>query len=431
MRCLHAQVVPSACGTSVWRSPGRASALPRLRSALRSDWPVLLGPESCRRTRQPRFANACDTRGESVYEALRADPEPALLVAEEARCHWSPERPFLNEWEVACRQTVGGAMPRQGVRKFEKSRASTYETHPTRRKVACPSLRELDVKTQEHHVAESRRRLATHFWPSTRRSQLPSPQWVEDRALQHRHVMEAGSSAVIARMVQRELAAGDRERRLPAAIACSGALIACASSRRDVGQHRVDEPDRRAPARRRRGRRCRPVLARDAGRHQIFIRRCSTPRSAIMPMWISCTVKNASSEQTRMSHAVARSSAPPMQPPWIAQITGRRASSSALKQSISLRSESWKLSRAHCAVWRWRGIARRRSRTRRATCRRRSACRSMQDHEHSAPRRRNCPATGRTASRSAGKNGERHRVQALGPVHAVADGRCRCRASQG
>ena len=69
-----------------------------------------------------------------------------------------------------------------------------------------------------------------------------------------------------------------------------------------------------------------------------------------MPMWISCTVKNASALQTRMSHAVARSSAPPMQPPWIAQITGKRASSIALKQSISLRSVSWKFSRARYAA---------------------------------------------------------------------------------
>ena len=30
-----------------------------------------------------------------------------------------------------------------------------------------------------------------------------------------------------------------------------------------------------------------------------------------MPMWISCTVKKASALQTRMSQAVARSSAPP------------------------------------------------------------------------------------------------------------------------
>jgi hypothetical protein len=37
-----------------------------------------------------------------------------------------------------------------------------------------------------------------------------------------------------------------------------------------------------------------------------------------MPIEISCTVKNASALQTRMSHAVARSRAPPMQPPWIA-----------------------------------------------------------------------------------------------------------------
>ncbi len=39
-----------------------------------------------------------------------------------------------------------------------------------------------------------------------------------------------------------------------------------------------------------------------------------------------------------------------MQPPWIAQITGSRASSSALKHSISLRSESWKFSRARALL---------------------------------------------------------------------------------
>ena len=54
-----------------------------------------------------------------------------------------------------------------------------------------------------------------------------------------------------------------------------------------------------------------------------------------MPIEISWTVKNASALHTRMSQAVARSSAPPMQPPWIAQTIGKRASSSALKQSIS------------------------------------------------------------------------------------------------
>ncbi len=69
-----------------------------------------------------------------------------------------------------------------------------------------------------------------------------------------------------------------------------------------------------------------------------------------MPIEISCTVKNASALQTRMSHAVARSRAPPMQPPWIAQITGKRASSRALKQSMSLRSDSWKASRSRAVV---------------------------------------------------------------------------------
>ena len=69
-----------------------------------------------------------------------------------------------------------------------------------------------------------------------------------------------------------------------------------------------------------------------------------------MPIEISCTVKNASALQTRMSQAVARSSAPPMQPPWIAQTTGKRASSSALKQSIRRRSDSWKASRARAVV---------------------------------------------------------------------------------
>ena len=65
-----------------------------------------------------------------------------------------------------------------------------------------------------------------------------------------------------------------------------------------------------------------------------------------MPIEISCTVKNASALQTRMSHAVARSSAPPTHAPWIAHTIGKRASSSALKQSMSFFSDCWKLSRS-------------------------------------------------------------------------------------
>src|SRR6478752_6839027 len=69
-----------------------------------------------------------------------------------------------------------------------------------------------------------------------------------------------------------------------------------------------------------------------------------------MPIEISCTVKNASALQTRMSQAVARSRAPPMQPPWIAQMAGNCASSRALKQSISFLSDSWKASRSRAVV---------------------------------------------------------------------------------
>ena len=65
-----------------------------------------------------------------------------------------------------------------------------------------------------------------------------------------------------------------------------------------------------------------------------------------MPIVISCTVKNASALHRRMSHAVARSRPPPTQPPCIAQIAGKLASSRALKQSISRRSDSWKASRS-------------------------------------------------------------------------------------
>jgi hypothetical protein len=82
----------------------------------------------------------------------------------------------------------------------------------------------------------------------------------------------------------------------------------------------------------------------------IFGKRCRTPRSAAMPIEISWTVKNASALQTRMSQAVARSRAPPMQPPWIAQTIGKRASSSALKQSMRRRSDSWKARRSRGVV---------------------------------------------------------------------------------
>ena len=88
-----------------------------------------------------------------------------------------------------------------------------------------------------------------------------------------------------------------------------------------------------------------------------------------------------------------------MQPPWIAQITGKRASSRALKQSMSLRSDSWKASRcARRARWR---ASRRRRRRRRAPCRPRSACRSTR-----SPARASSPPSpsARTASRTAGKN---------------------------
>ncbi len=60
-----------------------------------------------------------------------------------------------------------------------------------------------------------------------------------------------------------------------------------------------------------------------------------------MPMWISCTVKNASAVHTRRSHAAARSSAPPTQAPCTAQTIGKRAASSTSKQAIRRRSCVW------------------------------------------------------------------------------------------
>ena len=58
--------------------------------------------------------------------------------------------------------------------------------------------------------------------------------------------------------------------------------------------------------------------------------------SAVMPMLISCTTKNASALAYRRSAAVARSSAPPMQPPWTATSTGTRAFSSAVAVHCSV-----------------------------------------------------------------------------------------------
>ena len=119
-----------------------------------------------------------------------------------------------------------------------------------------------------------------------------------------------------------------------------------------------------------------------------------------MPIAISCTVKNASALQTRMSQAVARSSAPPTQPPWIAQITGKRASSSALKQSISWRSDSWNASRA-------RGVAVASSASplpKTSSAMPAQKCRPV-DEITSARVSPPAMPSPRTASRSAGKNG--------------------------
>src|SRR5262249_2700914 len=75
----------------------------------------------------------------------------------------------------------------------------------------------------------------------------------------------------------------------------------------------------------------------------ILGRRWSVPTSAVMPMFVSCTTKNASSVAYRMSHAVTRSTAPPTQPPWIAARTGIRARSIAVNDSWSRRTISCRL----------------------------------------------------------------------------------------
>ena len=64
---------------------------------------------------------------------------------------------------------------------------------------------------------------------------------VEDRALQRRHLLERGCGAVVARMVQRELGAGDRQRRLGRDRARDGERVR--QRRLGVGQHGIHEAD--------------------------------------------------------------------------------------------------------------------------------------------------------------------------------------------
>ena len=60
-------------------------------------------------------------------------------------------------------------------------------------------------------------------------------------------------------------------------------------------------------------------------------RRGKVPTSAVMARLISWMTKKASFVAKRMSAQVDMSTAPPMQPPWIAMMTGMRASSRQLK----------------------------------------------------------------------------------------------------
>ena len=92
-------------------------------------------------------------------------------------------------------------------------------------------------------------------------------------------------------------------------------------------------------------------LARHALRHDPVRGAAASPRSAIMPMWISCTgeegvgaVDAACRRRWRGSERAADAAAPARR-----RITGKRASSSALKQSIRRRSDPWKLRRARAA----------------------------------------------------------------------------------
>ena len=168
--------------------------------------------------------------------------------------------------------------------------------------------------------------------------------------------------------------------------------------RRGVGQHRVDQADRE------RALGAEPLagvghLARHALRHDL--RQALQARRGRRPCrsLISWTVKNASALQRRMSHAVARSSAPPMQPPWIAQIDREARfveGAEAVHQLAQRLLEGEALARRRRAP-----APRRRRRRRRAPCRPRSACRSTR-----SPARASSPASPRrrTASRSAGKN---------------------------
>ena len=115
-----------------------------------------------------------------------------------------------------------------------------------------------------------------------------------------------------------------------------------------------------------------------------------------------------------MSQAVARSSAAADAAALDRADDRERASSSALKQSISLRSDSWKASRSRAVVA--CRAPRRRRRRRRATCRRRSACRSTRS---TSARVRPSSLQPRTASRKAGKN--------AGVIVFMRSGRFSCR----
>ena len=72
-------------------------------------------------------------------------------------------------------------------------------------------------------------------------------------------------------------------------------------------------------------------------------RRCRLPRSATIAIFVSRTLKRASTVANRMSVAAARSIPPPIHQPWIAEITGVRQSATAVMDACH--SRTW-LSRA-------------------------------------------------------------------------------------
>ncbi len=203
MASLHSDFQRVAAG-------GTRQGLPLWRSALRTDCTAILGPRSRRQTLCARFARCVQTAATRwlLMRAARADLGPALLVATEvAPTGYRPPRATR-----VGSSTEPPTLLRKGAPRPARARLCRTDAAPLphrRRAFAAPTPHRNSASNLRNRCERSELGHAFRFPCADRGRHLGG---VEDRALQQRHVLQAGRGAVIAGMVQRQLAAGNRQR---------------------------------------------------------------------------------------------------------------------------------------------------------------------------------------------------------------------------